>query len=231
MLKDERMAVICSMVRDGAVVCDVGTDHAIIPAELLKSGKCVRAVITDISVPSLEKGIKNIKKERLSDKVSAYEANGTLGAELDGVTDIVIAGMGGELISEIIAQDERLKRPGLHFILQPMSRAPQLRKFLFENGFEIINERKASVDRRVYAVINAEYTGVREQYELRELYLGPERFLSGESSADRRYAEKELSQIKTRLQGIDSSANPEEHAAERAALERIAHQICDFLRA
>lgn len=231
MLKDERMAVICSMVRDGAVVCDVGTDHAIIPAELLKSGKCSRAVITDISVPSLEKGIKNIKKEGLEDKVSAFAANGTLGAELDGVTDIVIAGMGGELIAGIIAQDERLKSPGLHFILQPMSRAPQLRTFLYENGFEITDEKKASVERRVYAVINAEYTGVKKQHVLRDIYLGPGEFLSRENVSDKRYAEKELEQIKTKIRGIDSSAAPLKHAAERSELEGIAREISDFLGA
>ncbi len=227
MLKDERMSAICGMVRDGAVVCDVGTDHAIIPAELLKNGRCKRAVITDISAPSLEKGIKNIKKEGLSDKVSAFLANGTLGADLEGVTDIIIAGMGGELIAEILSQDERLKRHGLRFILQPMSRAHILRKYLFENGFETVYEVKAAVERRIYAVINAEYTGICGRPCLRDIYLGAGADAGKET--DRRYAEKELRALKTKLSGIEKSGSPERHAAERERVNRLIGEITGFL--
>ena len=91
MLKDNRMRAIAEFIRDGATVCDVGTDHAFIPVHLLLSGKCKSAVITDISAPSLEKGVTNVKRNGLSDRVTAFCANGTLGAELDGVTDVIIA--------------------------------------------------------------------------------------------------------------------------------------------
>lgn len=204
MLKDNRMRAIADFVREGATVCDVGTDHAFIPVELLISGKCKNAVITDISAPSLEKGVINVKKSGLSDKVKPFCANGTLGAELDGVTDIIIAGMGGELISAILSQDARLKNKALHFILQPMSRAEELRIFLAENGFETETEIKVESEGRVYAVLSVKYTGNSFAYDTRYILLGATP--NAENETDKRYAEKLLRVLQTKKDGLAMSA-------------------------
>ncbi len=228
MLKDGRMAAICAMVREGAVVCDVGTDHAIIPAELLKSGRCRRAVITDISAASLEKGIKNIQKQGLSERTSAFLADGTVGVNLDDVTDVIIAGMGGELITGIISRDERLKTRGMRLVLQPMSRAHLLRAYLSENGFSVLREVKAVSGRRVYAVINAEYTGKAEKTGIREMYLG--KYAESQNEAERGYAEKELQALTARLTGINASDKSAKYAAEREEVLEIIEEIQKFLR-
>ncbi len=204
MLKDNRMRVIADLVRQGATVCDVGTDHAFIPVELLLSGKCRSAVITDISAPSLEKGVTNVRKNGLSDKVKPFYANGTLGAELDGVTDVIIAGMGGELISEILSQDPRLKNEALRFILQPMSRAEELRLFLSENGFETESEIKVESEGRVYAVLSVKYTGNPFTADTRYILLGATP--NAENEADKRYAEKLIRVLQTKKDGISMSA-------------------------
>ena len=203
MLKDNRMRVIADLVRQGATVCDVGTDHAFIPVELLLSGKCKRAVITDISAPSLEKGITNVKKNGLLNKVKSFCANGTLGAELDGVTDVIIAGMGGELISAILSQDPRLKNQDLHFILQPMSRAEELRIFLAENGFETETEIKVMSEGRVYAVLSVKYTG--KSFVPDTLYILLGTTPNAENEADIRYAEKLLRVLQTKKDGLAMS--------------------------
>lgn len=204
MLKDNRMRVIADLVRKGGTVCDVGTDHAFIPVELILSGKCKGAVITDISAPSLEKGITNVKKSGIRDKVKSFCANGTLGAELDGVTDVIIAGMGGELISSIIGQDPRLKNEALRFILQPMSRAEELRIFLAENGFETEKEIKVESEGRFYAILQVRYTGKSFSPDTRHILLGVTP--NAENEADIRYAEKILHVLETKLSGIKMSA-------------------------
>ena len=203
MLKDERMTLIYSLVRDGKNVLDVGTDHAIIPIELVKNGKSPLASVTDISLPSLEKGIKNIAAAGLKEKISAYCTDGTLDVSLETVDDIIIAGMGGELIVKILSQDERLRDSKFRFILQPMTKPEETRKYLYENGFSVLSETKVISEGRVYAVILAEFSGRLTDYSLSDLLLGvtPSR----ENIADVTYAERLLSALSTRLSGLNKA--------------------------
>ncbi len=210
MLKDERMRAICSLVNEGGTVCDVGTDHAFVPIELVLSGKCKRAVITDISLPSLEKGIENVKKNGLSDYFDSCHCSGTLGIDVSIVSDIIIAGMGGELIASIIDSDKRLRREGINFILQPMSRAEELRKYLFTNGFETKPELRVRSDGRLYTVITARFTGKNTEFSDKELYLGMGK---GESKLDKEYAEWVKKGFETKLRGLIEGNKAEE--AER----------------
>ncbi len=217
MLKDERMTLIYSLVRDGKSVLDVGTDHAIIPIELVKSKKSPFATVTDISRPSLDKGIKNIADAGLGEKISAYCTDGTLGAPLEGVDDIIIAGMGGELIVKILSQDTRLHSDKFRFILQPMTKPEETRKYLYENGFKVLSETKVISEERVYAVILAEFNGKRTDYSLRELLLGatPNR----ENAADVAYAERLLSALCTRLSGLNKAEKKDANLIEKTEKE------------
>ena len=203
MLKDERMTLIYSLVRDGKNVLDVGTDHAIIPIELVKNGKSPRATVTDISNPSLDKGVKNISLAGLSKKISAYCTDGTLGVPLESVDDIIIAGMGGELIVKILSQDERLKSEKFRFILQPMTKPEELRRYLYQSGFAVISEQKVFAEGRAYAVIFAEFNGKTVDFTDTDILLGvtPNR----ENRADVIYAERLLSALSTRLSGLNKA--------------------------
>ncbi len=225
MLKDNRMRAIASFVREGGTVCDVGTDHAFIPIELILSGRCAGAVITDISLPSLEKGISNVKKNGISDKVKAFCADGTLGADLDGVTDVIIAGMGGELIAHILSSDARLKNEGLRFILQPMSRAEELRIFLAENGFETEEEIKTEADGRVYAVLCARYTGVVTKPDIGYVLLGATP--NAENVFDIKYAQKLERLLRAKKKGIEMSKSND---IDTSGIDEAIEYITEFLR-
>ena len=213
MLKDKRMAALCEAVRAGVTVCDVGTDHAYVPVELILSGKAPRCVITDISAPSLEKGVKNAKMARCGDKISAYCTSGTLGVPLESDTDIVIAGMGGELIAEIIAQDERLKREDLRFVLQPMSKAEALRAYLAENGFLITDEVRVDVSGRIYTVILCQYIGKPYVLTDKELWLGV--YDRTDEPFDLFYKEKVLKSLEVKLSGLKSAENQSKDEIQR----------------
>lgn len=219
MLKDGRMETIYGFVRRGAVVCDVGTDHAIIPIELVKNGVCESAVITDISAPSLEKGVNNAKNCKMDKKISAYCTNGTLKVPLDDVTDVIIAGMGGELIAQIISQDTRLCDGRFRFILQPMSKPQFLRSFLSENGFEMLLEKKTEADGRVYSVIVAEYTARISQLTDLQLLFGVTPEYSDEN--EKKYALNVYRALLEKLKGQESSSTEESRVAAIRTRELI----------
>lgn len=174
MLSDNRMKRIYATVRtlSDRGVCDVGTDHAFIPIELVRDGRVSFAVATDISLPSVRKGEKNIAENGLADKISTHCANGTLGVPLDGIGDIIIAGMGGELIAEILSADPRLRDSALHFVLQPMTKQPELRDFLVNNGFLIEKEYCERDGDRIYFIMSVYYKGFNRPISLRDSLLG-----------------------------------------------------------
>ena len=225
MLKDERMTLIYNLVRDGKGVLDVGTDHAIIPIELVKSGKVPHAAVTDISRPSLEKGLKNIAQSGFADNISGYCTDGTLGVPLDSVDDVIIAGMGGELIVKILSQDERLKSEKFRFILQPMTKPEETRRYLYENGFSVLSETKVISEGRVYAVIHARYSARASEYSARDILLGvtPKR----ESVSDVTYAERLLSALSTRLSGLNKAEEKDETLISKT--EKEIETVKEFL--
>ena len=216
MLKDDRMRSIYDLTRENVTVCDVGTDHGILPIELILNKKSPRCIMTDISAPSLEKGVKNAKAAGVGKSISAYNTNGTLGVELEDKMDFIIAGMGAELIAQILMQDERLKNPDYGFVLQPMSKAEYLRTFLSENGFETECEVKVLACNRIYPIIRATYRAKAEKINDIQRYLGygfdPNRDL------DFKYAEKVLCSLGVRLKGLESSEDQPECEIERLKL-------------
>ena len=158
---DGRLALAASFV-SGDTAADVGTDHAYIPVYLIKSGRCRRAVASDINEGPLNNAIKNAAAYGVSDKIDFYLSDGLEGVPLEGVTDILICGMGGELTARIISACPRLYTAGdgaPRLILQPMSGADKLRRFLAEDGFEVTDGGVAEAAGKIYQCIVCRYTG------------------------------------------------------------------------
>ena len=226
MLKDNRMKEIYSLVRtmSDRGACDVGTDHAHIPIELVQTGKLPFAIATDISLPSIKKGEKNVASVGLSDKIKTYCANGTLGVPLDGIGDIIIAGMGGELIAEIISADERLKDTSLHFVLQPMTKQSELRILLANMGYKIEKESCISDGERIYFIMSVYYCGTPVQLTLRQVLLGVG---TENDPLTAEYAERLRKQYNIRLQGRESAT--EQNELEIAELKSALTELDRFL--
>ena len=165
-----RLSAAASFVRRGSAIADVGTDHAWLPIYLLSKNIASRAVASDINEGPLCRARINIPKS-LQSKIELRLTDGLCGIEDFMADDIMICGMGGELIARIIADAPFVKNEKTRLILQPMTKAPYLREFLLREGFEIIDE-KLALDDRIYQIICAEYRGVSELHTPLELLLG-----------------------------------------------------------
>ena len=126
---DGRLAAAASFVRENAVVADIGTDHAHLPLWLLSAGKIRFAVASDINRAPLERAKKNAAAAGFSDRMDFVLCDGLSGLEPEkrGITDILVCGMGGELIARIVGESEYTRRPGVRLILCPMSQPDKLR--------------------------------------------------------------------------------------------------------
>ncbi|MDD6735116.1 MAG: class I SAM-dependent methyltransferase [Clostridiales bacterium] len=152
----------------GNAAADIGTDHGYIPIKLAEKG--MKVIATDINEGPLGAAQKNAEK---------YGANISLrlGAGLEpllpGEADcIIIAGMGGELIQNIISADLEIARHAL-LLLQPMNSQYELRNFLRENGFCIEYEDLAAEGHKIYNLFVVR-SGEPNQYKKEiDLHLPP----------------------------------------------------------
>ena len=157
---DNRLSKIAELVSGKGIAVDVGTDHAFLAAELVNSGKCARVIASDVREGPLESARRTVEKYGVSDKVELILSDGLENVPLEGVTDIVIAGMGGETIADIIANTaaDRYDQETVRWILQPMSKPEYLRKMLYENQMQIVEEYAIEDGDKLYIVMAAEYS-------------------------------------------------------------------------
>lgn len=168
----KRLRAAADLVRKDAYIADVGTDHAYLPIALCLEGKIKGAVASDINEGPILRAREHISAYCLDTRIEAVLADGLDKTEAYHPTDILILGMGGELIADIIGRACFTKNSEIRLILQPMTHPEILRRFLCDNGYSIVDETLVSEEKKVYQVICAEYTGVIEKYSDVELLLG-----------------------------------------------------------
>ncbi|MBQ8861959.1 MAG: SAM-dependent methyltransferase [Clostridia bacterium] len=167
-----RLMAVASFVREGAYLCDVGTDHAYLPIYLAENGRIRACLASDIHEGPCESARAHIAANGFADIIKVKRADGLSGFTPCGKTDIVIAGMGGALICEILEKAEGIKTGDVRLILQPMRNVPDLRAYLYENGFDITGEKLAREEERIYEIICAEYSGKKRTASKLSLLLG-----------------------------------------------------------
>jgi tRNA (adenine22-N1)-methyltransferase len=155
-----RLALVASFVRKNAKVVDIGTDHAYIPVWLALSDLCSSCIAADIKEGPLERAENTVKKYNVS-TVKLRQSDGLISILPDEADDIIIAGMGGELIISIIEKCEWLNDNNKQLILQPMTAHDELRQGLYERGFEILNEAVAKEKNKLYVVMTVRYCGIK----------------------------------------------------------------------
>ena len=166
-----RLASAVPFVTQGARVADIGTDHAYLPIYLVEKGIASAAIACDVNRGPLDSAVANIREAGLSDQIETLLADGLHGVENFAPTDVLIFGMGGELIVRILSEAPWIRRGDVNLILQPMSRAATLRRWLVENGFAITDEA-ISLEDRYYQTVVARYCGEKTAYTACECQVG-----------------------------------------------------------
>ena len=163
---DKRLSAVAALVRPGSRVADIGTDHAYLPVYLVEQGICPSAIASDIGAGPLEAARHTVTAAGLTREISCRLGNGLDTVSPDEVEDIAIAGMGGETIAAILEAAPWVKDARLRLILQPMTHAEDLRRWLLTNGFSVREEHLIRDGRHLYPVLAAEYTATPVEDEL-----------------------------------------------------------------
>lgn len=169
----KRLELIKSLVTRGNKVADIGTDHAHIPISLVLDRISPSVIAMDIGKGPLLKAEENISLYNLENRIITRLSDGLDKLEEKEVDTIIIAGMGADLIVDILSKASRLKKDIKEYILSPHSQWEKLRKFLRENSYKIIEEKMLIDEEKYYLVIKVvpELDNIYLGYSKEDLYI------------------------------------------------------------
>ncbi len=157
----KRLKEICDMVPSCGTIIDVGTDHAKVPVTIVASQKAKRALACDIEKGPLEIARENVSAAGLSENIECLLSDGLSSVDVSADDVVVITGMGGENIRDILsAFPERAKRAKA-LILGPQRHQEKLLSFLLENGFLLDEEREFTDKNKKYILIRTHFGGLK----------------------------------------------------------------------
>ena len=161
-----RLMTAVPFVRGGRLLADIGTDHAYLPIYLCEqgiltpvatgNGETLCALAADINKGPVERADQHIAEAGLTTRIRTVQTDGLTGLDGYDPADIIIFGMGGELIAAILEASPWVNRAGKRLILQPMTHAEKLREYLLSAGYAIIGETLSREGERIYQTLCAE---------------------------------------------------------------------------
>lgn len=228
---NERITALCRSVEKGASAADIGTDHGYVPLLLYRDGVSPFVIMCDISGDSLAKARESFELSGIDVPDDWFRVgNGLEPLDKGEVDSVIIAGLGGNTIIDILSGDPAKAESFRRLILQPRNRSGELRHYLYTHGFDIVCEELVAEGKFICEIITAAPSEVAERPEpygsgdIRWLY--PEAF----AECDRELLERRLSwkfsSIARELESLslsreDQSEKAEELMRERAYLEEL----------
>lgn len=153
----KRLKCIENLIDSCEVVADIGTDHAYLPIDLIKQKICIRAIASDINRGPVQKARKNISQENMNKYIECRLGPGLSTIKCNEANVLIIAGMGGNLIRDIVETGIDVFKTAEYAVLQPVQNPEILRKYIYERGFSVINEELCFDENKYYEIIKVKY--------------------------------------------------------------------------
>ena len=172
----KRLETVASFVNDNSSVIDVGCDHAYLPIYLVENKKNIKVIASDINKNPLKIALENIKKFNLENKIKLELKDGINNLDKN-VDTVIISGMGGILISDIISNKDNLSNIKT-LILSPNNEFIKVRKTINKLNYKIIKEKIVIDNEKTYLIIKAikgrqklnKYFGILNNKDLEVIY-------------------------------------------------------------
>ena len=207
-----RITAIVEMMPSVANMADIGCDHGYTGLLAMANKKAIEVVASDISEPSLQKayeladsyGMSIFYKCRLGDGLSVIEK--------DEVDAIIISGIGGELMRDILEKGKHKISDLTTLVLAPNNREDMVRNWLYFDGFEVIKEKIVEENEKFYQIIVAK----RSKSSIRDLSdttLGHHLFQTDDATL-KKYYDYKIAQLNIVLNNLEKAENEAEKIAE-----------------
>ena len=221
---DDRLQALADFVPEGSRAADIGTDHGYLAVALLQQGKADFVVAGDLNRGPYEAAKRTVHENAIGEEqISVRIGDGLKVLQPGEVDTVCIAGMGGILMNNILEASPEITAELKTLVLQPMNGAPELREWLYEHDWHIVDENLVIDDGRIYEIIKAE-KGSRRKPSGLDLLVGPKlwqkkppllrhhiesllfqqrRILSGMEKSERAKGDKRFAQVKRRVRALE----------------------------
>lgn len=212
-----RLLACCQFVHKGDRVADVGCDHGYLGIHLLQNGIAKSIIASDVAEGPLQSAMRNAHKYGVKSKMTFFLSDGVRNIPRD-FDSLVCAGMGADTMMSILDAAPWLKQEKYRLILQCQSKRPELRKYLYANGFAIRRETLAKDGKFCYPIMEVVYapgatlTGA-------EYYITPALRSSGSPLLPEFY-DRVMGGLQTSVDGL-SRTGGEKYEEYRAILEEL----------
>jgi tRNA (adenine22-N1)-methyltransferase len=153
----KRLNWIIDKINNVDVIMDVGTDHGYIPIYLIKNNIAKKVIASDINKGPLKKASINALLDGVSDKVDLRLGGGLEPLKNNECQAVIIAGMGGNLIRDILETDLSKVKKLNYLILQPAQNPEVLREYLYKHNYEILDEDICLDENKYYELFKVKY--------------------------------------------------------------------------
>lgn len=153
----KRMEALARMVTPGNRLCDVGCDHGFLPIYLVQQKLIPSAIAMDIGEGPLMAARTHIAEAGLETVITTRRSDGLAQVSEDETDTILIAGMGGGIVIHILTEGRSVARKVKELILQPQSELEEVRRFLFSENYELLQEDMILEDGKYYPMMKVRY--------------------------------------------------------------------------
>ncbi|TSI03405.1 tRNA (adenine(22)-N(1))-methyltransferase TrmK [Lysinibacillus sp. BW-2-10] len=215
----KRLETVASFVPTGAVVADIGSDHAYLPCYLIHHNIATKAIAGEVVKGPYESAVRQVKLEGLEEKIIVRLADGLKVIDpSDHVNTITIAGMGGPLIVSILENDLNRLKNVTRLILQPNIHAKVIREWAMQNGWAILDEVILEEDEKIYEVLVLQRGDMTLSEE--QILLG-QHLLNERSEVFVKKWIREIENWKRVLTSIEQAEETQEISAKREELRHL----------
>ena len=166
----KRLLTIANLIDDNSKVADIGCDHGLVSIYLAMNKQNISIIASDINQNALDNAIKNINKYHLEDKIKVCLSNG-----LDNINDeidtIIISGMGGHTIIDILTNNQEKLNTVNNIIIQSNNDIEYVRRKIVKLGY-CISKEELILDKNIYYTVIL-FTKGKKKYTNKEYYFGP----------------------------------------------------------
>ncbi len=225
----KRLQCIANQVTRGSSVADIGTDHGYIPIYLYQQNRIIKGIAMDIGKGPLEKAKMNIHYYKASSVIETRQSDGLEKLQPGEVDTIIIAGMGGLLIQNILARKIFLLRTLKRLILQPQKNQDIVRYFLHKNGFQISNEHIVKEEGHFYTIITA--VPGEEKYKRKADYLFGKKLIEEKNALLKEYISEQLrlsDEILKKMQG-KTTEGAKKRREEVIEFKKVCREVLTWL--
>ena len=197
----QRLSSVASMVTAGNCLADVGTDHGYVPIYLYERNVIPRAIAMDVNKGPLERAALHIAESGMKEAIETRLSDGLTALKPGEADSVVVAGMGGPLIIRILSAHPEITESLKELILQPQSEISEVRIWLYEQGYEIVEEHMVFEDGKYYPMFKAVKNPEAEKLTNLEYKYGKISVL-GEPEVLRAYLVREIANKQNILQKL-----------------------------